>query len=174
MTLPIASPKLTPRQELLKSLPPPPVAIEYYRPGVGCLLTTITIIMIITVSLVIFVIIIIAISMIVSIIIIMIVVIIIVRLEYYRGPDFYLFDKFQTALNAEGKIRRPPCSVTISLCLSLSLSVYIYIYIILYYASLYDSILVLYYTMYRCVCVFIYIYIYVVCMCIYIYIYIYI
>jgi len=33
-----------------------------------------------------------------------------VAIEYYRGPDFYLFDKFQTALNAEGKIRRPPCS----------------------------------------------------------------
>mmetsp|Transcript_88624 Transcript_88624/g.228574 ORF Transcript_88624/g.228574 Transcript_88624/m.228574 type:complete len:687 (-) Transcript_88624:51-2111(-) len=44
-------------EELLKSLPPPPVAVEYYRAG-----------------------------------------------------DFYLFDKFQTALSAMGKIRRPPCS----------------------------------------------------------------
>eukprot|EP00448_Togula_jolla_P015874 CAMPEP_0170593022 /NCGR_PEP_ID=MMETSP0224-20130122/13225_1 /TAXON_ID=285029 /ORGANISM="Togula jolla, Strain CCCM 725" /LENGTH=614 /DNA_ID=CAMNT_0010916945 /DNA_START=41 /DNA_END=1885 /DNA_ORIENTATION=+ len=33
-----------------------------------------------------------------------------VAIEYYRAEDLYLFDKFQTALAAEGKVRRPPCS----------------------------------------------------------------
>lgn len=33
-----------------------------------------------------------------------------VAVEYYLSGDWYLFDKFQTALTQAGKLRRPPCS----------------------------------------------------------------